>query len=411
MKRLQMPFIYAATAFVLVVSPFVATTALTESWAAPDQGLAARSEPYRQAQQAMDAENWEQAESLFLQVVEEGGDDAEAALYWQAYAQLQRGRAASALQTLARLERSYPDSSWIDDARALEVEARQASGRRLVTPEGDDEELKLYALSNLMLVKSERALPVLEEFLAGDHSAKLEERALFVISQSDSPRAQEILLRIAKGEEHPELALQAIEYLGLQGTGATGHQLQEIYGAAQTAEVKAKTLEAMMLGGHQEMVLAAAREEKDPELRGQAVEQLGVMGATDALRELYRAESEREVKVRILEGLFIASDEEILAEVAQSEQDPALRSKAIEGLGLVNSQAARETLASVYRVETDRAIKQRILESFMLQSNHQALIEVIRSEEDPELRKSALQYLTLIDSDEAVEFLLQAIED
>jgi hypothetical protein len=47
----------------------------------------------------------------------------------------------------------------------------------------------------------------------------------------------------------------------------------------------------------------------------------------------------------------------------------------------------------------------------MLQGNHQALIEVIRSEEDRELRKKALEYLSLIDSDEAMDFMLQALED
>ena len=169
MKRLQFSFTYTSVVVLLVVSPILAWSGVVDTLAA-DQGMSARSDLYRDAQRAMDKKDWSAAEDLFGQVAAAGGEDADAALYWQAYAQFKRGRENASLKTLGELRRLYPESSWIDDAKALEMEAKPQTGRLIETSTGDDEELKLYALNSLMHVESERAIPVLDEFLAGDHS-------------------------------------------------------------------------------------------------------------------------------------------------------------------------------------------------------------------------------------------------
>jgi hypothetical protein len=69
----------------------------------------------------------------------------------------------------------------------LEQEIRGGGDRPAATSE-DDEELKLYALDSLMQAEPEQAVPVLERLLAGNASSRLKERALFVLSQSDSPQ-------------------------------------------------------------------------------------------------------------------------------------------------------------------------------------------------------------------------------
>jgi HEAT repeat protein len=364
MKKLQFSVTYTVVVVLLVVSPLLAWTGVVETLA--DQGMSSRSDLYRDAQRAMDQKDWPVAETLFGQVAEEGGQDADAAYYWQAYAQFKRGRRNEALKTLELLRHHYPESSWIDDAKALEMEAKPSSGRLVVSSSEEDEELKLYALNSLMHVESERAVPVLDEFLAGSHSVEMKEKALFVLSQSSSPRAREILVGIAKGQRQPELSMEAIEYLGLSGGKDTGELLQEIYDSNQDIEVKEQALEAMMLGGHKDRVLAAARGEHDPELREEAVGLLGVMGATEELRELYSSETSSDVKEGILEGMFIAGDGETLSQLARSEQDPEMRLAAIEYLGLVGGASAMSTLQSLYESESDPEVREQILEAFFL---------------------------------------------
>ena len=404
MKKLQISLIYASVVVVLVVSPILAWTGVVETLAA-DQGMSTRSETYRDAQRALDQKDWSAAAELFGQVAKEGGEDADAALYWQAYSQYKRGRETAALQTLSELQHSYPESSWIDDAKALEMEAKPRTGR-LVEPQADgDEELKLYALNSLMHVESERAIPILDEFLAGDHSLEMKEKALFVLSQSSSSRAREILVEIAEGQRQPELSMEAIEYLGLSGGEETGRLLQQIYDTNQDVEVKEQVLEAMMLGGHKDRVLAAARSEANPELRSEAVELLGVMGASDELRQLYASETSPEVKEGILEGMFLAGDAETLAQFARSEKDPELRMEAIEYLGVTGSSTAMSTLRDLYASETDGEVKEQILEGFFLAADGETLLKLAKTEPDPELRGEAIEYLGLLGSEKSADAL------
>ena len=62
-----------------------------------------------------------------------------------------------------------------------------------------------------------------------NRSEKVKERALFVLSQSDSPKAQQVLDGVARGQAHPELQMKAIHNLGISGNTK---ELAEIYKAS-----------------------------------------------------------------------------------------------------------------------------------------------------------------------------------
>ena len=100
-----------------------------------------------------------------------------------------------------------------------------------------------------------------------------------------------------------------------------------------------------------------------------------------------------------------------MVQLAQTEQDPELRSAAIESLGLIGSEKSASALQALWASESDREVKEAILEAYFLQSNAAALIDIVRTEQDTELRNEALEYLSLMGSDEAVDFLLEALED
>ena len=67
------------------------------------------------------------------------------------------------------------------------------------------------ALRGLMNSDPEQALPIIEKMLTGANSPKVKDRALFVLSQSDSARAREIIANVAKGNANPDLQLRAIQ--------------------------------------------------------------------------------------------------------------------------------------------------------------------------------------------------------
>lgn len=374
------------------------------SWSAADEAAAKKDDLYRAAKRDLDAKRWGQAIEKFGQVAQRGGSEADAALYWKAYAQNKAGRSQQALSTLKQLSGSHPKSQWIDDARALEVEIRGTAGNGAAS---ENEELKLYALSGLIASDPDRALPMLRKFLQGNHSRHLKEQALFVVSQGDSPEARKILLDVARGSAHPELQLKAIEYLGIAGGGEA---LNELYRSSNRPEVRRAVLNSYLIANQKDGLLAAAQDGKDP-FRGEAINLLGAMSADKELRQLYRSESSPEVRRKILEAMGIAGDVETLVEVARQEKDPSLRHQAIQGLGIHGGAKSAEALRSLYSSSSDPRNRRAVLEALFIQSNARALIEIYRAEKDREVRREIVRYLSLMDSREATEFLGKIFED
>jgi HEAT repeat protein len=287
------------------------------AFALPAAGTEPKDDLYRAAQRDLDANRWGQAIEKFGQVAQRGGSEADAALYWKAYAENKAGRSQPALATLRQLAGAHPKSEWLDDAKALEVEIRGDDGD---APLSEDEELKLYALNGLLGNDPERALPMLHKFLQGNHPPRLKEQALFVISQSDGPEARKTLHDVARGSAHPELQLKAVEYLG------------------------------------------------------------------------------------------IAGDVEILAELARQEKNPPVRSQAIRGLGLVESEKSSAALRSIYSSSSDTSIRKAVLEALFIQENARALIDLYRTEKDREVRREIVRYLSMMDSEEAEQFISKIFE-
>jgi hypothetical protein len=110
------------------------------------------------------------------------------------------------LTLLAELGRAYPQSRWLKEVRALDVEIRQQSGQATRPESVVDEDLKVMAINGLLNTDPERAVPMLEKLLQGTPSRKLQDRALFVLRQSGSPRAREIVVKIAQGDTQPDLS-------------------------------------------------------------------------------------------------------------------------------------------------------------------------------------------------------------
>jgi HEAT repeat protein len=376
---------------------------------AEEQAASKEDGAYDRGTQALDEEHWDRAIEAFDSVVRMGGRKADAGLYWKAYALNKAGRAADALTTIAQLRKSAPQSKWLNDARALEMEIRQRSGHPSPPETEGDEDLQLMALNGLLNADPERALPLLEKFLSGTNkSSKLRERALFVLSQSDSPRAREIVVRIARGQQSPDMQEAAIRYLGLFGGDASKQALTDLYASSSDMSVKKAVLQSFMVSGQKARVLAAARGEKSEELRKTAIHLLGVMGAQPELWEMYQAEPSVEVKKSILHAMFVGGGSERLTDVARNEKDPELRKAAIHSLGVMGDRTG-PVLLSIYASDPDREIRQQILHALFVQGNVKALIQTARTEKDPELRKQAVSHLSHMGSKEATDFLLELL--
>jgi HEAT repeat protein len=365
---------------------------------------------YERGTSALNESRWDRAVEAFSEAVKLGGRRVDGALYWKAYAQNKQGQRAEALTTLGQLAKTFPDSRWLNEAKVLEVEIRQASGQTVAPESESDEELKLIAINALLNTDAERAVPMLEKLLQGNQSPKLKERALFVLTQSKSPRAREVVAQFARGSSNPDLQMKALNYLGIYGDKENRQLLAEIYASSSDREVKRRILHSFMVSRDRERLLAAAKGEASPELRAEAIQQLGVMGARTELADLYQTETSIEVKEKILHSMFISGNAERLIELARNEKEPRLRLAAIRSLGIMGSPRTGEALVSLFVAEKDVSLRKAVIEGLFIQGNASALIALAKKETDMELKKAIVGKLSLMKSKEAVDYLMELLK-
>jgi hypothetical protein len=367
-------------------------------------------ELYSDGREALDEDRFDKAADKFSQLAELNGPQTDAALYWKAYAENKLGKRDSALTTIADLKKRFAQSRWLKDAGALEIEVKQSTGQPAHPESQPDEELKMLAIQGLMNSDPTRAMPLLEKVLNGPGTPKEKSKALFVLAQNGSPQSREILARIARGESNPDLQRKAVEYLGLFGGQQSRQTLADIYTSTNDPSIKRAILRSYMIGGDKEHLLAAAKGEKDASLRADAIRQLGLVHAPNELRQLYQTETSADVKKDILQAFFLSGDSKFLAEAAQGEKDPDIRRAAIHNLGLIGSEDARQALPMLYAKETDRDNKMTVLNALFIQGNAHALVAIARGEKDPELKKMAVSKLSLMNSKEGNDYLMEILQ-
>jgi HEAT repeat protein len=367
---------------------------------------------YEEATDALDDHEWRRAISMFNEVARMGGAHADAAIYWEAYAQAKNGDRTDALATLVELQKAFPKSKYISDAKSLEVEIRQNAGQQ-VTPEHEsDDDVKLMAINGLLNSDPERAIPILEQILhSPTQSSKMKDRALFVLSQTSSDRATDILTRIAKDGSNRELQARALKYLGIMGGERSRKILEDVYRSSSDLEIKRSVLKSFMVSGDRARLYAFARSEQNPQLRADAVRQLGVMGGRTELAELYKSETSVDVKKNIIQAMFIGGSADKLGELARTETNPELRIAAIKSLGLVGGEHSSTILKSLYESDPNLDVRHAVINALFLHNDAKTLVALGRAEKNPELRKSIVTRLSIMHSKDAADFLLDILNE
>jgi len=363
-------------------------------------------ELYNDGTEALNNGDYDEAVSKFDQVAGMRGRKADAALYWKAYSLNKSGNKTQGLATIDALRKGYPQSRWLKDAGALEVEIKGATAN---PGELSDEETKLLALNALMNSDPEKAVPVLDKVIHGNYSPKLKDKALFVLSQSSSDKAQQILLSLAKANNDPELQKRAIRYIGMNGSSRNRGILKEIYNGTNDPSVKKAVFQGWLMSGDKEDALAVAKTEKSPELRKDAIRLIGMMGGRTELRELYKSAPDAQTKEAIIQGMMMGGDSQGLAEIANTEKDPEVLDKAINTLGLVGGQDSLNTLTNIYNTHADLNTKKRVINAMFLHGAGKEMVALARKETNPELKKAWMQKLSLMNSPEVTEYMMEIL--
>ena len=309
---------------------------------------------YDQARWAIENSQFDRALRELDQVIAQSNNGRkDAAMYWKAYSQSKLALSDEALQTIKDMAKQFAASPWVRDAKALELEIQRAAGQPISADLQNDEELKLLALRGVMQSDPDKGLPIIEKMLSSGSQPRVRDRALFVLSQSRSPKAREIMINTARNNSNPELQQRAIRYLGMMGGPEDREMLAGIYRSSSDASVKRAILQSYMMSGNFEKLAEAAKSEKDPELKRMAIRNLGTMnrpGTSDALLAIYKDDTTTaENRRAVINGLFSQRNAKALVDLAKAEKDPQLKKEIVSKLAVMKSPEATDYLVELLK--------------------------------------------------------------
>lgn len=289
---------------------------------------------YQQGLNNLDARQWDAAMANFDTVVKRNKVLADAALYWKAYALDHAGRLQESVAAIQKLEKTYPASRWIEDAKALSVEIQAAAGHPVNPASETDQDLKVLALNSQLQQNPKAALPSLISVIRGNSSDKTKEHALFVLAQSDSPDARKALMQLAQQAPNPALQISAVHMMSLAGGANVRAELAGLYTSSSNPEVKQEILNGMMLSGASAsgaMAFALVR----PGFKSSALKFGEEPSRAESLVNLYKTETNEDVRRAILDELQAEHLNDALLELAKDEKSPGMRAEILRRLASV----------------------------------------------------------------------------
>lgn len=404
---------------------------------------------YREARKALSNDQYQRASDIFRRIWTDLPKSVYApdAGYWYAFAlqrlggddNLKKARSALALQGA-----SYPKASTRSDAMALytrisgqlarsgdqEAIANLADRSRYATSDGcpreqDDE--RIDALNAVASMDAVQAMPILKKVLARREACtqKLRRAAVWLVASKKSSDAADILLHVARTDPDKDVREQAVFWMANVPTEEATTMLIELAKKGDDLELRKKAVYSLSRSKSpratatlKEIALDA---NADSDLRVDALSWYmqgpgrSADDATAFLKEVYGRADELRFKQRVLQTIASRRTDESrawLVDIAQnSKESMEIRRSAIyslNGAGVTGTQ-----LGQIYDRAGELEIRKQVI--LMLtatkdDSGLNKLLEIGRSEKNPELRKTIITALGRSKDPRAVALILEIIE-
>ena len=135
------------------------------------------------------------------------------------------------------------------------------------------------------------------------------------------------------------------------------------------------------------------------------------MGAHAELAELYTSETSVDVKKRIIQAMFVGGSADKLIELAKTEKDPQLRRTAVRNLGLMGSSKTGDAIKAIYLSDATPEIRREAINALFLQNNGRLLVDLARAEKDPAMKKEIVSKMSVMSgSKEVTDYLLELLK-
>src|SRR4029078_13104622 len=193
----------------------------------------------------------------------------------------------------------------------------------------------------------------------------------------------------------------------LQGTSSPRLKSRALFVLAQSNSPKAR-----------DVLVNIAKGGSNADLQMKAVQYLGIHGGAEsraALADIYASSSDVDLKKRILNAFMVSGEADRLPRAGQrgdkprvraeqSEQNPELRAAAVQYLGV---SGAHDELWTLYQKESSVDVKKQIIRALFTGASVTRLTELAKSEQNPELRLLAVRNLGLMGSKRTADTLVE----
>ena len=409
---------------------------------------------YRAGREQLNRSDYRRAASTFGRIVDRYPKSTYAgdALYWQAYSLYrigERGELREAVKLLQRQRSTYPRAATRGDGDALLARANGALARlgdndaaERITERGrstaeqpcargerDDE--RAEALNALLQMNAENAMPIIKAVLAKRDacSAELREKAVFLVSQKRTSETEDVLLGVVRDDPNPEVKKKAVFWLGQVNTDRAADALVQMLESSTTSsELREQAIFALMQQRSergQAAVRHVAEDNASPnELREKAVFWLGQQRSAENatfLRNLFdrlaaasAGSNGENIRQKILFSLSQmrgqGNDQWLLQVAADSKHSVETRKQAIFSAGQAGVSTAE--LVALYPRLNERDLKEQLIWVLSEKRDEAAftrLMQIAKSDSDPELRKKAIFWLGQSNDPRVKDFLLEII--
>lgn len=338
--------------------------------------------------------------------------------------------AAEVTKTVASIEKADRDAEKADrEAEKADARAAKADRRANRVPDGcpsgdDDDDERVAALNALLQMDADRAMPILTKVLERRDpcSAPLRRKAVFLVSQKHNAQTADLLLSIARNDPDQEVREQAVFWLGQVPDERAVDLLEQILRTSKDEDLQNKALFALSQHrsprGSAILREFAVRDGASEDLRGQAIFWLGQRNSADNndfLRQLYTRLNSEELKEKVIFSLSQrkgqGNEKWMMGLAIDPKENIELRKKALFWAG--QSGVGIDEIIPLYSRIGDQEMKEQVIFVLSQRSNTPAavdkLIDIAKTDKDPELRKKAIFWLGQSRDPRVQQFLLDII--
>lgn len=288
-------------------------------------------------------------------------------------------------------------------------------------------EMKMYALQALMESDPETAVPILENILTTRtaETAALRQQAVFLAARlDDDKRANDLMLDVLANDPDPEVRMHAAHWLARSDDPRAAAALRSAVQSGDPGLQEAAVYAIAQKPGPESSAALrdiARRPDVDPEVRAMAIHGLAQHPSPETTRylmDLFETLPRENIEAReaALHGMAQSpggvNGEFLFGIVSDPNEDPEIREMALFAAAQSGGITAAQ-FGQLYREADSKEEKEQVMFALTQSEDPAAfdvLLEIARTETDPDLKQNAVFWVGQSDDPRAKALLLEILE-